>query len=114
MGQVVFSRAVVPRANAQTLGERIARVLAYAFEPLLAVDIARQLEAPRNLRDRTQMVRAELQACEAFTKETRGGWVLGRPTGYQRAPPPPIAVADYMMRVHNGPRRCWHSEEDAF
>ncbi len=113
MGQVVFSRAVVPRANAQTLGERIARVLASAFEPLLAVDIARQLEAPGNLRDRTQMVRAELQGCEAFTEVTRGRWVLGKPSGYRRAPLAPIEVADYMMRVHKSTRRAWRSEESA-
>lgn len=40
LGQVVFARAVVPRADTQTLGERAARILAYAHEPLLAVDIA--------------------------------------------------------------------------
>jgi hypothetical protein len=42
-GQVVFRRAVVPQADVQILGEHIARVLAYAPEPLLAVDIAREL-----------------------------------------------------------------------
>ena len=45
-GQVVFRQAVVPRAEAQTLGERIAQVLAYSSEPLLAVDIARNSKCP--------------------------------------------------------------------
>lgn len=83
LGQMVMARAVVPRASTQTLGERIARVLAYAHEPLLAVDSARELETPGNLRDRTQMVRAELQDCEAFTEVSRGRWELGRPSGYE-------------------------------
>jgi len=105
MGQAVFSRAVVPRAEAQTLAERVARVLAYAPEPLLAADIARELETPGNLRDRAQMVRAELHGCEAFTEVTQGRWVLGKPSGYQRAPLPPIEVADFMIRVHKRTRR---------
>jgi hypothetical protein len=43
-GQAVFRQEA--RAEAQTLGERIARVLAYSSEPLLAVDIAQELERP--------------------------------------------------------------------
>lgn len=54
MGQVVIERAVVPWAEGQALDERIARVLAYAPEPLLAGDILRELESPGNLQDRTQ------------------------------------------------------------
>jgi hypothetical protein len=73
VGQVTFARAVVPRADHQSLGERIARVLAYASEPLLAVDIARELETPGNLRDRIHLVRAELRSCEAFTEVSRAG-----------------------------------------
>jgi hypothetical protein len=36
-------------------------VLAFASEPLLAGDIARELETAGNLRDRTHIFRAELQ-----------------------------------------------------
>jgi hypothetical protein len=107
LGQVTFARAVVPRADGQALGERIARVLAYAREPLLAADIARELETPGNLRDRTQLVRAELRGCEAFTEVSRGRWELGRPSGYERAALSPIEIMDYMDRLHKNTRRPW-------
>jgi len=106
-GQVVFAQAVVPRADTQTLGERIAQVLAYAHEPLLAVDIARELGSPCNLRDRTQMVRAELRDCEAFVEVSRGRWELGRPSGYKRVPLSPVEMVDYMERRHKDTRRTW-------
>jgi hypothetical protein len=106
-GQVVFQHAVVPRAEAQTLGERIARVLAYSSEPLLAVNIARKLETPGNLRDRTHMVRAELQGYPAFTEVTRGRWELGTPSGYTREPLPLAEVWDYRARLHKNAKRAW-------
>jgi hypothetical protein len=108
-GQVTFARAVVPRADGQSLGERIARVLAYAREPLLAVDVARELDTPGNLRDRTQLVRAELRSCEAFTEASRGRWELGRPSGYEAARLPMDEVVDYGDRVHQDTRRTWPS-----
>jgi hypothetical protein len=104
-GQLVFRRAVVPRAEVQTLGERIARVLAYAPGPLLAADIARELDKPGNLRDRTQMVRAELMSCTAFTEVARGRWVLGTSSGYQTAALPPAEELDYLARLHKDTRR---------
>ena len=104
-GQVVFRRAAVPRADVQTLGERIARVLAYASEPLLAVDIARELETPGNLRDRTQMVRVELHSCAAFTEVTRGRWVLGKSSGFRAAALPLAEELDYLARLHKDTRR---------
>lgn len=106
-GQVVFRRAAVPRADVQTLVERIARVLAYASEPLLAVDIARELETPGNLRGRTQMIRSELKGCAAFREVTRGRWVLGEPSGYRAAPLPPTEEMDYLVRLHKGTHRPW-------
>jgi hypothetical protein len=109
-GQVVFSRAVVPRADGQALGERIARVLAYSSEPLLAGDIARELEIPGNLKDRTRLVRAELESGEAFAEVARGRWVLGRPSGYEPALLSPIEVADYTIRLHKDTRRVWSEE----
>jgi hypothetical protein len=107
LGQVIMARAVVPRADGQALGERIARVLAYSSGPLLAGDIARGLETPGNLRDRTQLIRAELQGCEAFTEVSQGRWVLGRASGHPRAQLPLDEVADYMDRVHKDTRRAW-------
>lgn len=98
----------MPRAEAQTLGERIARVLAYAPGPLLAVGIARELDTPGNLRDCTQMVRAELQGCGAFTEVTRGRWVLGKPSGYQPEPLPLAEELDYLARLHKDTRRAWN------
>jgi hypothetical protein len=106
-GRLVFSHAVVTRAESQTLGERIARVLAYASEPLLAVDIARELETPGSLRDRTKLVRGELQSCGAFAEVTRGRWVLGRPSGYESAPLSPVEVMDYQERLHKDAHRLW-------
>jgi hypothetical protein len=104
VGQVVFARAVVPRAEPQALGERVARVLAYAHEPLLAVDISRELASPGNLRDRTQMVRPELQHCAAFVEVSRGRWQLGRQSGYERASLPPLEIEDYLQRQHKDTR----------
>ena len=98
-GQLIFARAVVPRADGQALGERIARVLAYARGPLLAVDIARELETPGTLRERTRLVRAELQGCEAFTEVSRRRWELGRRSGYDAARLPMDEVVDYWDRV---------------
>jgi hypothetical protein len=109
-GRLVRAQAVVTRAAAQTLGERIARVLAYSCEPLLAEDIARELETLGNLKDRTQTVRAELQSCGAFTQVTRGRWVLGRPSGYEPAPLDPIEVLDYVERLHKDAHRIWGEE----
>lgn len=111
-GQLVFSRAAVPQADSQILGERIAWVLAYASEPLLAMDIARELETPGNLRDHTRMVRTELQDCEAFTEVTRGRWMLGKPSGYQAAPLPMAEVLDYRERLHKGTRLALMSADD--
>lgn len=105
LGQVAMSRAVVPHAAAQTLGERIARVLAYAHLPLLAGDIARDLDSPGNLRDRTQLVRAELRSCEAFAEVSRGRWELGRQSGYEPARLSQAEVMDYKDRVHKNTRR---------
>lgn len=107
LGQVVMGRAVVPRATSQTLGERIARVLAYTHDPLLAVDIARELESPGNLRDRTHLVRAELQSCEAFTEVTRGRWELGKPSGYEPAQLSPVEKMDYIDRLHKNTIKTW-------
>jgi hypothetical protein len=106
-GRMIMARAVVPRADWQTLGERVARVLAFASEPLLAGDIARELETAGNLRYRTQMVRAELQGCEAFTEVSRRRWVLGRTSGYEREQLPPDEVMHYMDRLHQDTRRTW-------
>jgi hypothetical protein len=107
LGQVAFAQAVVPRADIPNLGERVGRVLAYAHEPLLAVDIARELGSPGNLRDRTQMVRAELRNCEAFVERSRGRWELGRPSGYESASLSLVEIEDYMERRHKDTRRTW-------
>jgi hypothetical protein len=105
LGQAACARAVVPRTDIQTLGERAARVLGYAREPLLAVDIARELGSPGNLQDRTRMVRAELQASEAFVEVSRGRWELGRPSGYKPTSLSPVEIMDYLDRLHKDTRR---------
>ena len=68
--------------------------------PVLAEDVARELDAPGNLRDRTQRVRAELHRLNAFTEVRRGRWTLGFPSGYQATPLPTIEIAEYFEQVH--------------
>jgi hypothetical protein len=104
-GQVVLAQAAVPPADAATMAERIARALAFCPAPVLAEDIARELGAPGNLRDRTRLVREELRGCGAFSEVSRGRWMLGQPSGYQAAPLPFAEVADYMIRLHKDTRR---------
>jgi hypothetical protein len=104
-GRVVFARAAVRPAAAATLAERIARVLAFRGTPVLAEDIARELGAPGNLRDRTRLVRAELRRCIAFVEVSRGRWVLGEPGGGPTAPLPFTEVVNYLDRVHKDTRR---------
>ena len=104
-GRVVFAAAAVRPAAAVTLAERIARVLAFRGSPVLAEDIARELGAPGNLRDRTRLVRAELRRCIAFVEVSRGRWMLGEPGGGPAAPLPFTEVVDYLDRVHKDTRR---------
>jgi len=104
-GRVVFAQAAVRPSAAVTLAERIARVLAFRGSPVLAEDIARELGAPGNLRDRTRLVRAELRECGAFIEVSRGRWMLGAPGGAAAAPLPLAEVVDYLDRVHKSARR---------
>ena len=103
-GRVVFAAAAVRPAAAVTLAERIARVLAFRGSPVLAEDIARELGAPGNLRDRTRLVRVELRRCIAFVEVSRGRWMLGEPGGAPAAPLPFTEVVDYLDRVHKNTR----------
>jgi hypothetical protein len=104
-GKTVFAQAAVPPANTTTLAERIARVLVFWSSPALAEDIARELEVPGNLRDRTRLVRSELRGCKAFTEVTRGRWMLGDHSGYVSAPLPPIEIVEYHDRLHKNIQR---------
>jgi hypothetical protein len=79
-------------------------MLAFRGSPVLAEDIARELGAPGNLRDRTRLVRAELRECGAFVEVSRGRWMLGARGGPAAAPLPPAEVIDYLDRVHKGTR----------
>ena len=99
-GKIAFAQAAVPPASTATLAERIARILVFCGSPVLAEDIARELDVPGNLRDSTQLVRAELRGCGAFIEVSRGRWMLGHRSGYQAAPLPLIEIAEYHERVH--------------
>lgn len=107
-GRKVFAQAAVPPASTTTLAERIARTMAFRSSPVLAEDIARDLTAPGNLRDRTRLVRAELRGCMAFTEISRGRWMLGHSSGYPAAPLPPIEVIEYYERLHKNTIRRRH------
>ena len=102
---MVFAQAAVRPPAAITLAERIARVLAFRGSPVVAEDIARELGAPGNLRDRTRLVRAELRGCGAFIEVSRGRWMLGAPGGAAAVPLPLAEVVDYLDRVHKSARR---------
>jgi hypothetical protein len=80
--------------------------------PRRAVDIARDLGSPGNLRDRTQIVRAELRNCKAFVDVSRGRWQLGRPSGYERASLSSAEMVDYLDRLHKDTRRTWTTTGD--
>jgi hypothetical protein len=60
---------------------------------------------PSRVRDHTELVRAELRSCEAFTEVSRGRWELGGSSGYDAARLSPIEVADYLERLHRNIRR---------
>jgi mRNA-degrading endonuclease toxin of MazEF toxin-antitoxin module len=104
-GRVVLGQAAVRPAAKTTLAERIARVLAFRGTPVLVENIARELGAPGNLRDRTRLVRAELRGCGAFVEVSRGRWMLGEPGAGPAAPLPLTEVVDYLDRVHKNARR---------
>lgn len=104
-GNLVLAQAAVPPAEQRTLAERIARVLAFATEPLLAEDIARALAMPGSLRDRTRAVRAELRGCAAFVEVRRGRWTLGRSSHHEPTGLTLPEIADYQQRLHKNARR---------
>jgi hypothetical protein len=104
-GNLVLAEAAVPPAKQRTLAERIARVLAFATEPLLAEDIARALAMPGNLRDRTRVVRAGLRGCAAFVEVRRGRWTLGASSHYEATGLTLPEIADYQERLHKNTRR---------
>jgi hypothetical protein len=104
-GNIVLAAAAVPPAPERTLAERVARVLAFTTEPLLAGDIARELGVPGSLRDRTQAVRAELRASAAFVEVSRGRWMLGESSHYEPVGLTPFEIADYQQRLHKNTRR---------
>lgn len=92
--------------------ELIARVLARCGShdrPILAEDVARQLAGPP-LRERTQLVRAELLAHpRTFTQVRRGRFALGRPVGETVLSLPHDEVADFLRRSHReaGQKPTW-------
>lgn len=105
-GQAVFRQEA--RAEAQTLGERIARVLAYSSEPLLAVDIAQELERPESAGPQPDGPRRtpELPSVHGGDPRPVGA---GKPSGYTRGPLPPTEVWDYRARLHKDANRTWET-----
>jgi hypothetical protein len=85
------------------LGELVARILARSGRhdaPLRAEDIARELSG-LTLRERTQLIRAELLAHpNTFTQVSRGRFALGRPCRAGAAMLPPEEIADFLRRSH--------------
>lgn len=78
-GELAWVAQTVVGSNAPTMSERVAALLSVATDPPLAEDLARGIERPGNLRDRTQAVRAILVASPAFCEASRGRWALGQP-----------------------------------
>lgn len=104
-GNLILAQAAVPPAEQRTLAERVARILAFATEPLLAEDIARALAMPGSLRDRTCAVRAELRGSAAFVEVRRGRWMLGRSSHHEPTGLTLPEIADYQERLHKNARR---------
>jgi len=101
--QDLFSATDSATGSKPTLGELVARILARSGSheaPLLAEDIAREL-AGLTLRERTQMVRAELLAHpNTFTQVSRGRFALGRPHGTEASILSPDELTDFIRRSH--------------
>jgi predicted nucleic acid-binding protein len=101
--QALFNTSERTSSPKPTLGELIARILARSGShdaPLLAEDIARELSG-LTLRERTQLVRAELLAHpNTFTQVSRGRFALGRPQGNETSMLPPEELVDFLRRSH--------------
>lgn len=98
-----------------TVGELVAHVLARSGShsaPLLAEDIARELSGP-SLRQRTQIVRAELLSHpRTFMQVSRGRFALGRPLSTTGSCLPPHEVADFWRRSHRAADEKWRRCQD--
>lgn len=82
------------------VGEQIARLLAVASGPLLAVDLARQVRAGgTTLKERTAVVRRVLAATPAFIQVSRGRWELGMPATVEPPNLTPTEIVDWVRRV---------------
>jgi hypothetical protein len=100
-GQEIWQERRLTRATEPDLSERVARILAFAPEEgLLAGDVARELEGPGSLKDRTTLVRQILAGCPAFVEIRRGRWLLGHAVSDERVALPPTMVSDWLQRAH--------------
>ncbi len=68
-------------------------------------DIACELGAQGDLRDRTCLAQVALRGCGAFVEVSRARWMLGEPGGSPAAPLPFNKVFDYVDRVHRDAHR---------
>jgi hypothetical protein len=100
-GQEIWHERRLTRASEPDFSERVARILAFAPEEgLLAGEVARELEGPGSLKDRTRLVRQILNKHDAFVEVRRGRWRLGRAVSDQPATLPPNLVLDWLQRAH--------------
>ncbi|GLX93546.1 hypothetical protein Hesp01_14960 [Herbidospora sp. NBRC 101105] len=99
--QAVWERHSVRRDGPASVSEQAARILAYApHSGMLAVEIAKELQAPGSLAARTTAVRATLEKSGAFTQVSRGRWQLGEPVIENRPTLKPQLMADWVKRAH--------------
>lgn len=101
--QALLSTTTSVTGSKPTIGELVARILARSGShdaPLLAEDVARELSG-LTLRERTQLVRAELLAHpNTFIQVSRGRFALGRPHGTDASMLPLEELSDFLRRSH--------------
>jgi hypothetical protein len=92
---------LVPADEIRGLAEQIARELALAPDHgLLAVDIARVVDFPGNLKARTSAVRTLLEGSNAYNQVARGRWLLGSRTRAITSTLTPDDIAQWLARAH--------------
>ncbi len=94
-----WDRHAVVASQARPLDEEVARLLAVAPDPLLAVELAHQVGAEGTLHERTTAVRGLLIATPAFVQVRPSRWELGVPATVGRPILTVQEVIDWVRRV---------------
>lgn len=97
--QATWQDNVVAATGHHSTSEQVARLLAVADEPMTATELARTLGTPGPMKERTTLIRTELQQSDAFTQFSRGRWQLGEPASNMKALISPSEVSAWLQRA---------------